>query len=126
LGYGGKIWVINISERYRCHFSCFFTFIFLKRPAVSDTIFAHLLLHSHICINFQLKNFLISLNFHIEILGFLLNNELKLEDHFFFEKIYLLNISIFADIIFNSEKMTKLKRQIKCAYLKKIDKLYTY
>jgi len=37
----------------------------------------------------------------------------------FFEKLYFLNVSIFADIIFNSEKITNLKRQIKCAYLKK-------
>jgi hypothetical protein len=35
----------------------------------------------------------------------------------------LLNVSIFADIIFNSEKTTNLKRQIKCAYSKKIEKL---
>ena len=29
-----------------------------------------------------------------------------------FEKLYLLNVSIFADIIFNSEKITDPKRQI--------------
>jgi len=36
----------------------------------------------------------------------------------------LLHVSIFADIIFNSEKMNHLKRQIKCTYLKKNDKLH--
>ncbi len=45
--------------------------------------------------------------------------KLKLED-----LVFLINVSLFADIIFNSKKMTNLKREIKCTYLKKIDKLY--
>jgi len=53
------------------------------------------------------------------------DNELKLEDLVFYEKLYLLDVSILADIIFNSEKMTNLKRQNKlCIFKKEIDKLY--
>jgi len=49
-------------------------------------------------------------------LFFVVKQSIKTRRSCFFEKLYLLNVSIFADI----EKMTNLKRQIKCAYLKKL------
>jgi len=52
-------------------------------------------------------------------LSLIIKQWIKTRRSCFFEKLYLLDVSIFADIIFNSEKMTNLNRQNKLCIFKK-------
>jgi len=53
------------------------------------------------------------------LLNLIIKQWIKTRSSCLFEKLYLLDVSIFADIIFNSEKMTNLKRQNKLCIFKK-------